>query len=141
MRIREITLRELHMPLVTPFETSVELTDVRRILLVEVHVERVSGWGECVAGEVPSYSPETTDTACIFFATTFGPRFGAKNLPARLPCGICSVTSAVTTWLKPRWKRLSGMLKQNSKVFRWPNSWEANAGKFLAVSRLGLKNR
>jgi O-succinylbenzoate synthase len=63
MRIREITLRELHMPLVTPFETSVERTDVRRILLVEAHVERVIGWGECVAGEVPSYSPETTDTA------------------------------------------------------------------------------
>jgi O-succinylbenzoate synthase len=63
MRIREITLRELHMPLVTPFETSVERTNVRRILLVEAHVERATGWGECVAGEVPSYSPETTDTA------------------------------------------------------------------------------
>ena len=63
MRVREITLRELKMKLVTPFETSAERTDVRRILLVEANVDGVTGWGECVAGEKPSYSPETTDTA------------------------------------------------------------------------------
>lgn len=63
MRIREIILRELHMPLVTPFETSVERTDIRRIVLIEARINGVIGWGECVAGEVPSYSPETTDTA------------------------------------------------------------------------------
>ncbi|PWT90652.1 MAG: o-succinylbenzoate synthase [Proteobacteria bacterium] len=63
MRIRELTLRELHMKLVTPFETSVERTDVRRVVLIEAAVDGSVGWGECVAGEVPSYSPETTDTA------------------------------------------------------------------------------
>jgi O-succinylbenzoate synthase len=51
------------MKLVTPFETSVERTDVRRIVLVEANVDGEAGWGECVAGETPSYSPETTDTA------------------------------------------------------------------------------
>jgi o-succinylbenzoate synthase len=51
------------MKLLTPFETSVERTDVRRILLVEANVDGVTGWGECVAGEKPTYSPETTDTA------------------------------------------------------------------------------
>jgi O-succinylbenzoate synthase len=63
MRIREITLRELRMKLVAPFETSFGRTDARRILLVEANLEGVSGWGECVAGEAPRYSPETTDTA------------------------------------------------------------------------------
>ena len=63
MRVNEITLRELHMKLVTPFETSMERTEVRRILLVEANVDDVIGWGECVAGESPSYSPETTETA------------------------------------------------------------------------------
>jgi O-succinylbenzoate synthase len=63
MRVREITLRELHMRLVTPFETSVERTDVRRVVLVEAAADDVIGWGECVAGETPSYSPETTETA------------------------------------------------------------------------------
>src|SRR5207247_8238426 len=32
-------------------------------LLTEAVVDGVTGWGECVAGENPSYSPETTDTA------------------------------------------------------------------------------
>jgi o-succinylbenzoate synthase len=63
MRIREITLRELRMKLVTPFETSTNRTDERRIVLVEADVDGVTGWGECVAGETPTYSPETTETA------------------------------------------------------------------------------
>src|SRR3984893_13088194 len=63
MRIREITLRELRMKLVAPFETSVVRTDERRIVLVEVNVDGVTGWGECVAGETPGYSPETTAKA------------------------------------------------------------------------------
>jgi len=66
MKIREMTVRELRMKLVTPFETSVEVTDVRRVVLIEVTVEgdsgTVTGWGESAAGEVPSYTPETTDT-------------------------------------------------------------------------------
>jgi O-succinylbenzoate synthase len=63
MRVREIKLREVRMKLVAPFETSMERLDVRRVVLVEVNVDGVTGWGECVAGESPSYSPETTETA------------------------------------------------------------------------------
>src|SRR5882672_5706772 len=63
MRIREITLRELRMKLIAPFETSTMRTDERRIVLVEADVDGVTGWGECVAGETPMYSPETTETA------------------------------------------------------------------------------
>jgi O-succinylbenzoate synthase len=51
------------MELVTPFETSVDRTTARRIVLVEANVDGVTGWGECTAGEKPFYSPETTDTA------------------------------------------------------------------------------
>jgi len=63
MRVEQVTLRELHMKLVAPFLTSMETTTVRRVLLVEALVDGVAGWGECVAGETPSYSPETTETA------------------------------------------------------------------------------
>src|SRR6266404_4645462 len=65
MRLEQITLRELHMPLVAPFQTSMDTTTSRRILVVEAIVDGVTGWGECVAGENPSYSPETTDTAWL----------------------------------------------------------------------------
>ncbi|HKF26722.1 MAG TPA: hypothetical protein VKB24_12110, partial [Candidatus Acidoferrum sp.] len=63
MRVEQVTLRELHMKLIDPFLTSMETTTVRRVLLVEAMVDGVAGWGECVAGETPSYSPETTETA------------------------------------------------------------------------------
>jgi O-succinylbenzoate synthase len=56
-------MREIRMKLVAPFETSVERTEVRRIILIEANVDGATGWSECVAGEVPSYSPETTETA------------------------------------------------------------------------------
>jgi o-succinylbenzoate synthase len=63
VRIKKITLREIRMPLVTPFETSFgRLTD-RRMLLVEADADGVCGWGESVAGEGPFYAPETVETA------------------------------------------------------------------------------
>jgi O-succinylbenzoate synthase len=63
MRLSRVTLREIRMPLVTPFETSFGRTEARRILLVEVEADGVNGWGECVAGEGPFYGPETVETA------------------------------------------------------------------------------
>jgi O-succinylbenzoate synthase len=63
MKIDEIILREVHMPLVRPFETSFGVTRNRRILLAEVRSEGLIGWGECTAGEHPTFSSESTDTA------------------------------------------------------------------------------
>lgn len=63
MKIDSITLRELRMPLVKPFETSFGVTRERRILIVELKAEGLTGWGECVAGEHPYFSEETIDTA------------------------------------------------------------------------------
>ncbi len=51
------------MMLVAPFETSFGLTSQRRILLIEAEADGIVGWGECVAGETPFYSPETVETA------------------------------------------------------------------------------
>jgi len=51
------------MALVMPFETSFGRVTNRRMLLVEVESDGVSGWGECVAGEGPFYAPETVETA------------------------------------------------------------------------------
>jgi len=63
MQIQGITLREISMKLVAPFETSMDRLEVRRILLLEAHMDGVTGWGECVAAEAPFYSPEYADTA------------------------------------------------------------------------------
>jgi O-succinylbenzoate synthase len=63
MRIEAITLREIRMPLVHFFETSFGRTTHRRILLVQLHCQGLTAWGECVAGENPFYSSESIDTA------------------------------------------------------------------------------
>jgi len=63
MRVRKIMLREIHLDLLEPFQTSFGQTHHRRILLIEADVDGTSGWGECTAGEDPFYSPETVETA------------------------------------------------------------------------------
>ena len=63
MRVRKITLREIHLPLIAPFQTSFGTTTLRRVPLVEADVDGVIGWGESTAGEDPYYSYETVETA------------------------------------------------------------------------------
>jgi O-succinylbenzoate synthase len=79
MKIDEIVLRELHMPLVRPFETSFGVTRNRRILLAEVHSEGLIGWGECTAGEHPTFSSESTDTAWPVLLNELGPILAASE--------------------------------------------------------------
>lgn len=73
MRIDSIHLREVRMPLVRPFETSFGVTRDRRILLVEVQSDGLTGWGECTAGEHPYFSSESTDTAWQVLLDELGP--------------------------------------------------------------------
>jgi len=63
MKVEQITLREIRMPLVAPFETSFGATTNRRMVLVEVQGEGSYGWGEVTAGEGPFYNEEDTETA------------------------------------------------------------------------------
>jgi O-succinylbenzoate synthase len=79
MRIDAIILRELHMPLVRPFETSFGVTRNRRIVLAEVQSEGLIGWGECTAGERPFFSGESTDTAWQVMANELGPMLAAES--------------------------------------------------------------
>ena len=65
MKLQKITLREIRMPLVTPFETSFGRLTGRRMLIVEALADGISGWGESVAGEGPFYAPETVETAWL----------------------------------------------------------------------------
>jgi o-succinylbenzoate synthase len=51
------------MPLVAPFETSFGVQTERDILLVKAITSAGEGWGECVATEEPTYSPEYVDGA------------------------------------------------------------------------------
>ena len=75
MRIESITLREILLPLKEPFRISSGVTDVRRILLLEFrNSEGITEWSECVAGEEPNYSYETTDSAWLAIREWLAPR-------------------------------------------------------------------
>ena len=63
MKLEAVELRRIGMPLVAPFETSFGVQLDRDILLVKAITSEGEGWGECVAGEEPTYSPEYVDGA------------------------------------------------------------------------------
>jgi O-succinylbenzoate synthase len=59
MKLQEIELRTIHLPLVRPFRTSFGTQTSREVLMVKVTNENGTvGWAECVAMSEPLYSPE-----------------------------------------------------------------------------------
>ena len=68
-------MREIRLPLKEPFRISSGVVSERRILLLEMHhPDGDTVWAECVAGEQPNYSPETTDTAWLAIPAWIAPR-------------------------------------------------------------------
>jgi o-succinylbenzoate synthase len=63
MKLQEIELRRIRLPLVAPFRTSFGVEHERDILLVKATTDAAVGWGECVAGAEPLYSSEYADGA------------------------------------------------------------------------------
>ena len=63
MRLEAVELRRISLSLVAPFETSFGVQTDRDVLLLKAITDRGEGWGECVAGEDPLYSPEYVDGA------------------------------------------------------------------------------
>jgi len=63
VKIARAVVRELPLELKESFEISSGGTKSRRILLLTLETDGFEGWSECVAGERPGYSYETTDTA------------------------------------------------------------------------------
>lgn len=62
MKLEQITLYPLRMPLVSHFETSFGRIYERECVLIKIDSEGLTGWGECVADRDPGYSYETTGT-------------------------------------------------------------------------------
>jgi o-succinylbenzoate synthase len=93
MRLESLTLREIHLELLAPFETSMDCVTKRRILLTEARIDGVSGWGECTAGENPFYSPEDTDTAWHILKTYVWPMLKGREL--RSSCDVWPLLAPV----------------------------------------------
>ena len=63
MRIDEVEVRRITLPLRFPFETSFGRTTTKQFLLVSVSADGLAGHAECVADADPFYLPETNVTA------------------------------------------------------------------------------
>jgi O-succinylbenzoate synthase len=81
VRIEQVVLRLVEMPLKFRFRTSFGEMTKKRFLLVEAKSGGLSGWGECVAEDGPFYSPETTDSARSALARFLVPLVLGRDLP------------------------------------------------------------
>ncbi len=82
MKVAKLILRELRMRLKAPFETSFGVTQERRVVLVEVICDGISGWGEITAMSTPSYNSETTETAWHIVSDFIAPEVVGRDLSA-----------------------------------------------------------
>ena len=80
MRIDQIELVHVAMPLVRPFRTSFGVERERHCVLVAVRAEGLTGWGECPAGAWPGYSYETVGTAWEMLSSHFGPPIVGREI-------------------------------------------------------------
>ncbi len=62
MRIEQIDLKMVRLPLVRPFQTSSSRKAHLDHILVRVTAGGMTGWGECASPSDPYYCPETTET-------------------------------------------------------------------------------
>jgi O-succinylbenzoate synthase len=83
MKLIEVELRRVGMPLVSPFRTSFGVQTDRDVLLVRAVTDGAEGWGECVAMEEPRYSSEYVDGAEQVIRRFLLPRlFAADDMTA-----------------------------------------------------------
>jgi O-succinylbenzoate synthase len=93
VKLTEVELRRVMLPLVTPFRTSFGIQTERDVLLVKVSTPEAEGWGECVAGSEPVFSPEYVDGAQRVMVTHLLPRlFAAGHITAT---GVAPALGAV----------------------------------------------
>lgn len=125
VRIEVIEVRELAMPLASPFETSFSRVDAREVMVVGITAGGLSGRGEAPVARRPGFSYETTETAWHVIRDAFAPALlgqrlaGAADLRRALgtlrghPMARAGLIGALEDLLArrdgvPLWRRLGG---------------------------------
>lgn len=99
MRLTEVELSVVRLPLVRPFETSFGSIAAREFILVAARDGETTGWGECVADVDPFYSAETTATAWHVLS--------AYLIPAVLGRSFDTATEMTDLWPPVRGHRMA----------------------------------
>ena len=74
MRVEQIELRIVRLPLVRPFQTSSSRKDHLEHILVRLDGNGTTGWGECASPSEPYYCPETTESCWHILRDFLAPR-------------------------------------------------------------------
>ena len=82
MKLHAVELRRIKLSLVAPFETSFGVQTERDILLLHALTDGHEGWGECVAGEEPTYSSEYVEGAQAVLISHLIPRLLDRDISA-----------------------------------------------------------
>ena len=80
MRIEQIEIRHVELPLVHPFETSFGREEVRQTILVAVRGEGLTGWGEAATMAGPWYEYETVETCWHVLGEFLGPSVAGQEV-------------------------------------------------------------
>ncbi len=109
MKISRIELIEIKLPLVSFFRTSFGRTDERRIILARVvDSSGAEGWGECTAGELPSYCEEWTESCWVTIEKILAPMIIGKE-----------INSAADVWTLMKQVRGNRMAKATLETACW----------------------
>jgi O-succinylbenzoate synthase len=80
MRIERVELRKIHLPYVSPFETSGWREVGRDPVIVRIEADGLVGWGESPVGSNPFYNEESTDTVFLIQQQYLAPMLLAADL-------------------------------------------------------------
>ncbi len=80
MRIEQIEIRHVALPLVHPFETSFGREEERQTILVAVRSEGLIGWGEAATSVGPWYEYETVETCWHVLRDFLGPLVAGRDV-------------------------------------------------------------
>jgi O-succinylbenzoate synthase len=73
MRVEQIEIRHLALPLIHPFETSFGREEIRETIVIAVRSEGLTGWGEAATSAGPWYEYETVQTCWHVLVDFLGP--------------------------------------------------------------------
>jgi O-succinylbenzoate synthase len=62
MKIDRVEIRQIHLPFISPFQTSGWVENGNNSVIVKVFSEGIAGWGESSVGRFPNYIEETSST-------------------------------------------------------------------------------
>ena len=95
MKLEQVELRYVRMPLVTPFRTSFGTSHYKDTFLLRVTTADAEGWAECGADPDPLYSSEFLGGAELVLRDHLLPRvqaLGATLGPERVATALAAVT-------------------------------------------------